>query len=364
TKNTDRQPKRSNSHEYKKMWSRGVAHLWIRRSFIAGGTAIYLNGNDENTSTKRTLAQDIQERRAVKISRKVVSDSDKTSLNLRLYQYQTCPFCCKVRAFLDYYGFNYEVVEVNPVTKAQLHFSSRYKKVPILVTRGERLLTESSLIVSILSTFLHRSNRSLDDVIDCYPGITINDPKTQKDMLHYPNKYFVMLEDVSLSDEQIQNAREEREWREWVDEHFVHLISPNVYRNWAESLATFRWFSEVGEWHNTFPLWERYLAVYAGAAVMLFVSKKLKKKHGIVDERAAIVDACNQWVAALGDRSFLGGDKPNLADLALFGAMNSFYGCAAFAEMLERTKIGAWFERMRSEVESRAGSALIRQRSG
>lgn len=59
----------------------------------------------------------------------IVSDVDKTGLNLRLYQYQTCPYCCKVRAFLDYYGFSYEVVEVNPVTKSQIKFSKDYKKV-------------------------------------------------------------------------------------------------------------------------------------------------------------------------------------------------------------------------------------------
>uniref|UniRef100_A0A183GLY0 GST N-terminal domain-containing protein n=1 Tax=Heligmosomoides polygyrus TaxID=6339 RepID=A0A183GLY0_HELPZ len=50
-------------------------------------------------------------------------------LNLRLYQYQSCPFCSKVRAFLEFYGFSYEIVEVNPVTKSQLSFSRDYKKV-------------------------------------------------------------------------------------------------------------------------------------------------------------------------------------------------------------------------------------------
>lgn len=83
---------------------------------------------------------------------------------------------------------------------------------------------------------------------------------------------------IFFSEFKVVYCREEREWREWVDEHFVHLISPNVYRSWAESLATFRWFSEVGEWHEAFPLWERYLAIYVGAAVMFFVSKKLKKR--------------------------------------------------------------------------------------
>ena len=49
-----------------------------------------------------------------------------------LYQYQTCPFCCKVRTFLDYYGIDYEIVEVNPLMRRELSFS-KYKKVPIVV---------------------------------------------------------------------------------------------------------------------------------------------------------------------------------------------------------------------------------------
>lgn len=52
--------------------------------------------------------------------------------NVRLYQYQTCPFCCKTRAFLDYYGIKYEVVEVNPLFRREIKFS-KYRKVPFIV---------------------------------------------------------------------------------------------------------------------------------------------------------------------------------------------------------------------------------------
>ncbi|KAH9361671.1 hypothetical protein HPB48_005176 [Haemaphysalis longicornis] len=55
-----------------------------------------------------------------------------TGLKITMYQYQTCPFCCKVRAFLDFYGIPYNVVEVDPVLRQQLKFSE-YKKVPILL---------------------------------------------------------------------------------------------------------------------------------------------------------------------------------------------------------------------------------------
>ena len=52
--------------------------------------------------------------------------------SVKLYQYQTCPFCCKTRAFLDYYGINYEVVEVNPLFRREIKFS-KYRKVPFIV---------------------------------------------------------------------------------------------------------------------------------------------------------------------------------------------------------------------------------------
>lgn len=62
----------------------------------------------------------------------VVAPSDNTGLKLTLFQYTTCPFCCKVRAVLDYYGFSYNIVEVNPVLRQQIKWTE-YKKVPIVL---------------------------------------------------------------------------------------------------------------------------------------------------------------------------------------------------------------------------------------
>lgn len=52
--------------------------------------------------------------------------------SLMLYQYQTCPFCCKTRAFLDYHGISYKVIEVNPLFRREIKFS-KYRKVPFIV---------------------------------------------------------------------------------------------------------------------------------------------------------------------------------------------------------------------------------------
>lgn len=58
-----------------------------------------------------------------------------------------------MRAFLDYYGFSYEVVEVNPVTRKQINFSIDYKKVPIVRVNNDKNFTESSLIISEVGKF-------------------------------------------------------------------------------------------------------------------------------------------------------------------------------------------------------------------
>jgi len=52
--------------------------------------------------------------------------------HITVYQYETCPFCSKFRVFLDYYGIEYEKVEVHPVFKREIKFSD-YKKVPIMM---------------------------------------------------------------------------------------------------------------------------------------------------------------------------------------------------------------------------------------
>jgi microsomal prostaglandin-E synthase 2 len=69
-----------------------------------------------------------------------------------LYQYKTCPFCNKVKSYLDYNQVDYAVVEVNPLTKSEIKFSKGYNKVPIATVNGE-LITDSSLIIEKVSTF-------------------------------------------------------------------------------------------------------------------------------------------------------------------------------------------------------------------
>jgi len=217
-----------------------------------------------------------------------------------LYQYQACPFCNKVRAFLDYHDIPYKVVEVNPLSKKEIKWSD-YKKVPILTVDGEQLV-DSSDIINILQ---HRIR----------------------------------------PDDELTNE-EEAKWRRWVDEHLVHMLSPNIYRTTSEALESFDYIAQ----HGNFSFTERFAVKYAGAAAMYMVSKKLKKKYNITDERASLYDAANTWVEALNGRDFLGGSKPNLADLAVFGVLRPIRYLRAGKDMVENTQIGEWYQRMEDAV--------------
>ncbi|KAL7589687.1 uncharacterized protein LOC111917703 [Lactuca sativa] len=221
-----------------------------------------------------------------------------------LYQYESCPFCNKVKAFLDYYDVPYKVVEVNPLSKKEIKWSD-YKKVPILMVDGQPL-QDSSAIIDQMRTKLS------------------------------PVK----------STSVVNDDEEEKKWRRWVDDHLVHMLSPNIYRNTSEALESFNYITSNGNFSYT----EKYTVKYAGAAAMYFVSKKLKKKYNITDERTALYEACETWVDALDGRDFLGGLKPNLADLAVFGVLRPIRYLTSGKDMVEHTRIGEWYARMENVV--------------
>ena len=134
---------------------------------------------------------------------------------------------------------------------------------------------------------------------------------------------------------------------------FCYLIrlSPNIYQTWDESLEAFNLFSKVkyiklifilwriifiinaffqnGDWERLFPSWERLLVIYVGAAAMCIIGKRLKKRHGLLDDpRQSLYQEVNTFLKAVKRKgtSFMGGQEPNLADLAVYGCISSIEG--------------------------------------
>merc|ERR1712187_926640 len=151
-------------------------------------------------------------------------------------QYEICPFCCKVKAFLDWQKTAYQTNEENPISKAEIKFSKDYRKVPIAVLDGEQV-NDSSAIISALAD-------------GRLPADAFTDPETAK-------------------------------WMEWVDEELAVLLFPNITRSFSESFQAFGYISEV----PTFSAASKASNRAVGALAMWLANGKLKKKYEITDER-------------------------------------------------------------------------------
>ncbi|KAK9881466.1 hypothetical protein WA026_016350 [Henosepilachna vigintioctopunctata] len=321
------------------------------------GTGYSIHSHNKPRShiqNEQTFIPIVEEIPKIEPSRKIRYVDDNSNLRLILFQYQTCPFCCKVRAFLDFHGISYDVIEVDPVLRQSIKWSP-YKKVPILVVENNgryQPMNDSSMIISALSTYIRDSNKEIEDIVKCYPFIEfIDENGSRKNEIM--NRYFLMYSEGMKEDRSNAEVNEERKWRKWADDVLVHTLSPNIYRTREEAFQSFNWFSEAGQWEEIFPEWERQLMMYVGANAMWMIGKKLKKKYQLKDDvRQSLYDECNYWMKNIHMKGgkFMGGDKPNLADLAVFGVLNSIEGCSAFEDLLKNSKIGTWFKKMKEEV--------------
>ncbi|EDQ89354.1 uncharacterized protein MONBRDRAFT_8222 [Monosiga brevicollis MX1] len=228
-------------------------------------------------------------------------DADVTA-----YIYTPCPFSTKVRTYLDYYRVPYKKVEVDPLKKRQLAFTS-YKKVPVVVINGV-VCCDSTAIID-----------------QCQTLLPANHPL------------------------RVPDSPEQARWRSWVDEHLVHLLPANIYRNMPEALESFDYL--INSSFN-FSQSERVLARYSGAVIMYLLCRfKLNKKYGIEKPREELYAAVDDWVGALGERDFLSGDyRPGLADLAVFGALRSMEGLRTLDDVLTHTNVRPWYERMQAAI--------------
>ena len=127
----------------------------------------------------------------------------------------------------------------------------------------------------------------------------------------------------------------------------MHVLTPNIYRTLSESLQTFDYITKTGN----FGFWDRELARWSGVAIMYGLTHtRLKKRHGITDERAALYEEVGKFTEALGARKFMGGETPNLADLSLFGVLRAVKGFDTHADVMAHTALRPWYERMEAEV--------------
>jgi len=248
-----------------------------------------------------------------------------------VYQFESCPFCRKVRACLDYHKVPYELVEVNPLTKAETKpISPDYQKVPILhvwVSEGRELqMRDSKTIVSAL-------------LGDKNPGVAKGVP------LPGPTK---STGKMWAKDGEVTGTVEEQ-WVRWTDLVLVQCIVLNVYRNMAESAETFDYLLT----HPSFPWYAQRGAAFSGTVVMWGVAKSRKKKFQVPDEREALYEAIELFASAVkaGGGAFMGGKTPGAVDFNVYGILRSAECCQTERDFFEKCpNLWPWYTAMQEAV--------------
>lgn len=234
------------------------------------------------------------------------------------------PFPLKVKAYLDYCKVPYTIVEVNPLTKAQLAWLPEYKKVPVAVVNGV-LVKDSNVIIDTINAMLMNSSEKT--------GVGSSG-----------NVRYVDQDDVKLE-----------EWRKFADGPLVQNLTVNIYRTWKEALNTFDYLTQ-----RNFPAWSALPASYVGSTIMWLIAQKRKKQLGIgkptsdiaQPERESLFGVLNTWTAAINSsgKPFMGGNEPDLNDLAVFGMLRSIHGLSTHADALSLPETREWYTRMEASV--------------
>ena len=231
---------------------------------------------------------------------------------ITVYQYKICPFCNRVKAYLDYLNIPYETVEVNPLSKSEISFSKDYRKVP-LVTFGDQQVNDSEPIIEHITGNLVATKAAND------------------------RGFF---------------SKDSKKWSEWSEKRLAVMLYPNITRNMSESWECFSYTQDVLEWNPLARIGTRI----AGAAAMTLANGKIKKKYNIVDEREELSVVLMEWVDAVNaskDGPFLHGSVVTLPDLMVFGVLRSIEGLSTWVEIMnENPQLRAWYDSVNKVVPS------------
>lgn len=151
-----------------------------------------------------------------------------------LYQYHICPFCNINKALLAYTETPYKIVEVNPLTKAEIKFSTDYKKVPIMDMDSE----------------LVKGSKEINQALLRHPYLVQN------------------LDDV----ESFAHTDSAKRWNDFATDELAPVLYPNICRSLSESYEAFGYVNNVKE----FSAMQKGLIRGVGSFAMYIAASKIK----------------------------------------------------------------------------------------
>jgi len=225
--------------------------------------------------------------------------------DITLYHFELCPYCNKVVAGLDLKGLAYTKVPVNPVSKKELPKlpDMALRKVPVIDIDGEIVIDSTTIL------------KYLDE--------------------HFPNAIRFLPEDPAL------RAKTE-EIDTWVDDALTFALPTVIYGTWGEAIQA----AQVTARTSNFGLLQNLMVRAGGSIIMHEVSKRILKKRGHADGRAWLSQEIDRFEGWLGEGPFVCGDHATLGDVSTHGALTCIQEFPAFAQLMQRPRLSAWYDRV------------------
>lgn len=230
-----------------------------------------------------------------------------------VYQYEICPFCSRVKTYLDFCGVEYESIEVDPLFKTEIRkLQTANKKVPIVIINGQTV-EDSGKIIEVITQM------GLNKEIEGFPGADFFPTDTE-------------------------------EWSVWSEKKLAVYLYPNISRNLEESWECFSYAENVPTWG----FFQQKLVRLAGTGAMTAVNGKIKTKYHIVDERKELKETIQVWTDALKGQKFLHGDKVTMPDVMVFGVLKAIKGLRTFNEaMAENAALKTWYDNVEAAIPTK-----------
>ena len=227
---------------------------------------------------------------------------------IKLYQFQLCPFCHKVRAALEMKGVEYERVEVAPGNKKELPPlpDEAPRKVPVLQVGDEIIWDSTDILLEI------------DRLVPSGIQLTSREGESRDD--------------------------EVEEFEEWIDRELMPALPTVIYDTWPNAIKA----ANITANESNFGMWDRFKVKVGGSLIMKLIVKRILKREGRTDGHAWLAECLDHIEARIGDQRFAMGELPTIVDAALHGAFKCVEEFPVFNTVMARPAVKEWYVRVQA----------------
>jgi microsomal prostaglandin-E synthase 2 len=139
----------------------------------------------------------------------------------------------------------------------------------------------------------------------------------------------------------------------WVNDDLSYVLPTVIYGTWGEALKAAQVIAKT----SNFGFVQNAMVRAGGSLIMHQVAKRIVAKRGGGTPAAMLAAEMDKFEAWLGDRDFVCGAEISIGDVATHGCLTCIRDFPAFATVMARPRVAAWFDRVQAVRERNRAAA-------